>query len=152
MLLSLVAVLAIKYWHRTLPAEECGEIYCRYAGRDDLKVSFLKDFRIDDSTVVDVTTLTAKDSASWESLLREMNVSEITIEYLRKSYSKRHPSLSNYYCKKGQPYTRTSANDDSVDLVVYVQHLNDDKTFFIFDIKSIEQAHIIMNHKTDEMP
>nr|MCR4932255.1 hypothetical protein [Bacteroidales bacterium] len=84
-LLAVAAVLVVKYWHHTLPAEECGEVYCRYSNRDDLKVSFLKDFRIDDSTTVDVTTLTAKDSAGWENLMREMNRPESLIELMRKA-------------------------------------------------------------------
>ena len=40
------------------------EVYLRYKDRDDLRVAFVKDYRVDDSTVVDVTTLTARDSAS----------------------------------------------------------------------------------------
>ncbi|MBR3829611.1 MAG: hypothetical protein IKJ40_10035, partial [Bacteroidales bacterium] len=53
------------------------EVYRRYKDRDDLSVAFVKDYRIGDSIIVDVTTIEATDSASWESLLREMNVNEV---------------------------------------------------------------------------
>ena len=73
-LLAVAAVLVVKYWHHTLPAEECGEVYCRYSNRDDLKVSFLKDFRINDSVFVDVTLLEATDSVGWNKLVEELNL------------------------------------------------------------------------------
>ena len=150
-LLAVAAVLVVKYWHHTLPAEECGEVYCRYSNRDDLKVSFLKDFRINDSTTVDVTTITAKDSASWEALLREMNIPKSQIDILRKSYNKGNQSVNHYYCVKGNPEQRTSIDYPEVDLVVYVQHLKVDRTFYVFDLKNKTQGRIILYHKSNDI-
>ena len=70
--LALLTVYVLHNSGRIFPSGEVGEVYRRYCNRDDIRVEFFKDFRIDDSTIVDVTTLTAKDSASWEALLREM--------------------------------------------------------------------------------
>ena len=146
-----LAVVAVKY----LPALLCGggesEVYHRYEHRDDLKVGFVKDYRVDDSTTVDVTTLTAKDSAGWEALLREMNIPKSQIDILRKSYNKGNQSVNHYYCVKGNPEQRTSIDYPEVDLVVYVQHLKVDRTFYVFDLKNKTQGRIILYHKSNDI-
>ena len=119
-LLAVAAVLVVKYWHHTLPAEECGEVYCRYSNRDDLKVSFLKDFRIDDSTTVDVTTITAKDSASWEALLREMNIKEGTIRKQTEAVKLGKTAVTEYYCMNIHLEQRIKVKEcPDFDLVIY---------------------------------
>ena len=67
----LVAVAAWKMWPRTVPLEECSEIYQRYHDNPHVVASFLKDFRVNDTVTVDVTLLEAKDDEGWEEL-REM--------------------------------------------------------------------------------
>ncbi len=147
-LLAVAAVLVIKYWHHTLPAEECGEVYCRYSNRDDLKVSFLKDFRINDSTTVDVTTLTAKDSASWEALLREMNKSEGFIKRMREAVNEGVYMLSEYNCEIGHPEKRVPFKAGCSWFVL----LNPtEKTIYIFHILNREQVHIIIQNKVREV-
>ena len=148
-LLSVACVLTVKYWHRTLPAEFCGEVYQRYAGREDLFVSFIKDFRIDDSTAVDVTTLTAKDSAGWESLLREMNVNELTIVKQRKAVEEGNAIVSEYYCAKNHPEKRVSLKECmDFDLVIYSYF---EKTIYVFNAKTQEQGRRIQAHKNNEI-
>ena len=136
--------------HRVVKSE-LSEVYNRYKDRDDLRVAFVKDYRIDDSTNVDVTTLTAKDSASWEALLREMNIPKSQIDILRKSYNKGNQSVNHYYCVKGNPEQRTSIDYPEVDLVVYVQHLKVDRTFYVFDLKNKTQGRIILYHKSNDI-
>ena len=148
-LLAVAAVLVVKYWHHTLPAEECGEVYCRYSNRDDLKVSFLKDFRIDDSTTVDVTTLTAKDSAGWEALLREMNIKEGTIRKQTEAVKSGKTALTEYYCMNNHPEQRIKVKEcPDFDLVIY--SFNEYVTY-IFDVNTIEQGRRIQAHKNNEI-
>ena len=148
-LLSVACVLTVKYWHRTLPAEFCGEVYQRYAGREDLYVSFIKDFRIDDSTTVDVTTLIARDSAGWESLMREMNVNELTIVKQRKAVEEGNAIVSEYYCAKNHPEKRVSLKECmDFDLVIYSYF---EKTIYVFNAKTQEQGRRIQAHKNNEI-
>ena len=143
-----LAVVAVKY----LPALLCGggesEVYHRYEHRDDLKVGFVKDYRIDDSTTVDVTTLTAKDSAGWEALQREMNRSEEAIERSRNRIKEGHYVLTDYYCEIGQPEHRIPFKEGECWLV-YVNHK--EKTFYIFHIINHEQGYLIIRSKTREL-
>ena len=122
-LLAVAAVLVVKYWHHTLPAEECGEVYCRYSNRDDLKVSFLKDFRIDDR--------------------------EGTIRKQTEAVKSGKTALTEYYCMNNHPEQRINVKECSdFDLVIY--SFNEYVTY-IFDVNTIEQGRRIQAHKNNEI-
>lgn len=76
-LIGMVAVggaLAWHYWPRTVPLEECSEIYQRYHDNPHVVASFLKDFRVNDTVTVDVTLLEAKDDEGWEEMQKRFNI------------------------------------------------------------------------------
>ncbi len=142
-----LAVVAVKY----LPALLCGggesEVYHRYEHRDDLKVGFVKDYRVDDSTTVDVTTLTAKDSAGWEALLREMNVSDLIIEICNKAAKKGNYTVAFYNCKKNHPEQHTEIDIPNTDFVLYSYK---EYTLYVFDITSRKQRNAIQTQRIKE--
>ena len=142
-----LAVVAVKY----LPALLCGggesEVYHRYEHRDDLKVGFVKDYRIDDSTTVDVTTLTAKYSAGWEALLREMNVSDLIIEICNKAAKKGNYTVAFYNCKKNHPEQHTEIDIPNTDFVLYSYK---EYTLYVFDITSRKQRNAIQTQRIKE--
>lgn len=146
--LALLTVYVLHNSGRIFPSGEVGEVYRRYCNRDDIRVEFFKDFRIDDSTIVDVTTLIAKDSASWEALQREMNRSEEAIERSRNRIKEGHYVLTDYYCEIGQPEHRIPFKEGECWLV-YVNHK--EKTFYIFHIINHEQGYLIIRSKTREL-
>ncbi len=150
-LCCLLFFVAVKYLPSIVHSDEVSDVYRRYEHRDDLKVGYIKDYRIDDSTTVDVTTLTARDSASWETLLKEMNIPDIKIELLRKSYRKGNQSVSSYYCVKNHPEQRSDKDCNDVDLVLYLQNLKDDRTFFIFHLTSKDIGNKVLFSKTKEI-
>ena len=63
---------------RQLPNEECSAIFLRYKDNDHIKTAFIKDFPINDSITVDVTTLQATDSVGWATLVKDckLNLTE----------------------------------------------------------------------------
>ncbi|MBR4177347.1 MAG: hypothetical protein IKQ53_08100, partial [Bacteroidales bacterium] len=146
--LALLTVYVLHNSGRIFPSGEVGEVYRRYCNRDDIRVEFFKDFRIDDSTIVDVTTLIAKDSASWEALQREMNRSEEAIERSRNRIKEGHYVLTDYYCEIGHPEHRIPFKEGECWLV-YVNHK--EKTFYIFHIINHEQGYLIIRSKTREL-
>ncbi len=134
--------------HRVVKSE-LSEVYNRYKDRSDLRVAFVKEYRIDDSTTVDVTTLTAKDSAGWEALLREMNVNELTIVKQRKTVEEGNAIVSEYYCAKNHPEKRVSLKECmNFDLVIYSYF---EKTIYVFNAKTQEQGRRIQAHKNNEI-
>ena len=146
--LALLTVYVLHNSGRIFPSGEVGEVYRRYCNRDDIRVEFFKDFRIDDSTIVDVTTLTAKDSASWEALLREMNKSEGVIKRMREAVNEGVYMLSEYNCEIGHPEKRVPFKAGCSWFVL----LNPtEKTIYIFHILNREQVHIIIQNKVREV-
>ncbi|MBQ6238493.1 MAG: hypothetical protein IJK07_09795, partial [Bacteroidales bacterium] len=118
---SILVVVAVKYWPRVLTPDQCSEVYRRYKDRDNLSVAFVKDYRIGDSITVDVTTITAPDSAGWEQLLREMNVKEGTIEINNRLVREGKHTATTILSAKGYPEKRVSIDTTtSVDLVFFV--------------------------------
>ena len=147
--LALLTVYVLHNSGRIFPSGEVGEVYRRYCNRDDIRVEFFKDFRIDDSTIVDVTTLTAKDSASWEALLREMNIKEGTIRKQTEAVKSGKTALTEYYCMNNHPEQRIKVKEcPDFDLVIY--SFNEYVTY-IFDVNTIEQGRRIQAHKNNEI-
>ena len=145
----ILAVAAVKYHPLVLHGSETSEVYRRYAQRDDLKVGFVKDYRINDTLAVDVTTITANDSASWEALLREMNINELIIKKQRESLRKGIYGVHTYYCMKGRPERRVSIKEcDDYNLVVDSPR---DRVFYIFDVNDNEQGKSIVYNKIKEL-
>ena len=56
---------------RTVPLDECSPLYRQYAGHEGIKASFVKDYPVDDTTLVDVTLLSATTDSAWESLCHD---------------------------------------------------------------------------------
>ena len=148
MLLAVAGVLVYKYWPRTLPPEQCSEVYRHYCNRSDLNVAFVKDYRIGDSITVDVTTITAKDSIGWEALMTEMNIYDEQKESMRKALSRGRGFVISHYCEKGRPETVCGLDIPNIDLVVISPV---DREFYIFNVTSKEQAHTIMKTKQIEI-
>ena len=113
------------------------EVYKQYAGRPDLKVGFVKDYRIDDSITVDVTTITAKDSAGWRWLMETMNPNPLIDSLHRESQEKEHITLSMYICPKGKPEIHYCNDTISYDIVIYSPM---EKYIYVFDIINERQV------------
>ena len=144
-LLIIAGGVAIVLWPRTLPPEQCSEVYRHYCNRSDLNVAFVKDYRIGDSITVDVTTIEARDSTSWESLLRGMNVTEESINENKKLVLEGKHTATTILSAKGYPEKRVSIDTTtSVDLVFFVYS---EKCVYVFDANSIDQAHAIADYK-----
>ena len=53
---------------RTVPFDECSPLYRQYEGHEGIEASYVRDYPIDDTTLVDVTLLHATTDSAWESL------------------------------------------------------------------------------------
>ena len=69
---GIVGILAaFKYWLRTVPLDECSPLYRQYAGHEGIEATFVKDYPVDDTTLVDVTLLHATTDSAWLKLCQE---------------------------------------------------------------------------------
>lgn len=65
---------AVILWPRTVPLQECSEIYQKYANVEDVRASFIKDYKVNDTIFVDVTLLEATDSVGWTTLKKDFDI------------------------------------------------------------------------------
>lgn len=71
LLLLPVVVLSVLLLTRrlhTVPPDECSDVYRQYKDTPGIKASFIKDYPLNDTTTIDVTSFTALDTASWRWL------------------------------------------------------------------------------------
>ena len=73
-LLIVLGTLTVKLWPRTVPFDQCSEIYKKYANVEKVKASFIKDYKVNDSVFVDVTLLEAIDSVGWDILKKDFEL------------------------------------------------------------------------------
>lgn len=78
-------VLLVKYHPRTVPVEECSQIYRDYADNPHIAVAFIKDFPVNDTLAVDVTTLQATTDSAWCALLLDFGMPEEFIELYKSN-------------------------------------------------------------------
>lgn len=112
----LVAITTIKLWPSGGP--EPDSLYLRYEHQEGVRVGFVKDFRIDDSTFVDVTTFEAMDSAGWEWMKATLSLperqSEDSMEFYFALVDRDNPGnlaadTAEAYVLFGSPLTRAYA-------------------------------------------
>lgn len=70
-LLVVASVFWFGYKPPSLPLEECSETYRLYAGQPGVNASFLKNYRINDTLIVNATLLVATDSSAWQRLEKD---------------------------------------------------------------------------------
>ena len=77
---------------RTVPLDECSELYRRYCDVPGIRAAFIKDKKINDTVFVDVTLLQAMDDSAWCVLQKDFNLPAIIIRCFFISIIK--PSLN----------------------------------------------------------
>ena len=123
-------------WPRTVPLSQCSEVYRKYVDIEGLSVSFLKDFRINDSVFVDVTLLKADESAAWDRLKKDFGIettdtAEIYVDSTTVSFK-----LAPRNDYQNPPDSVLTNND------VIVMHLYE-RTIAVISIESDEQMEAI---------
>lgn len=73
-LLIVAGTLSVKLWPCTVPYEQCSDIYKKYAGTDGIKAAFVKDYKVNDTVLIDATVLEATTDSAWAVLQKDFNV------------------------------------------------------------------------------
>lgn len=114
-LLAVGLVVVLRLCPRTPRADEVSDIYRQYADNEYVAASFVKDFKVNDSVMVDVTVLEAKDSAGWQQMLDDFNIYQMTPEELAlygdDMYKRVRVAIRPSYDYKGLPDSNQDLND-----------------------------------------
>ena len=92
-----------------VPYSQCSEIYRRYAAVDGIDATFIRDYPVNDTLLLDVTLLHAKDSAGWERLLNDFHLENVIDT---SAYRQPH-SFSISRVSKEDPTKRISNPDET---------------------------------------
>ena len=88
LVVALGAVQLTHRWHHIFPTEEVSEAFKRYVDDESVAVSFVKGYRVNDTLMVDVTLVEAKDTAAWERICGDFHITSINMlpEELRELF------------------------------------------------------------------
>ena len=142
-LLIVVGTVAVKLWPRTVPFDQCGEIYQKYADREDIDVTFVKDYKVNDTVFVDVTMVEAKDSAAWALLCVDFDVLIIPEEY-RELFTN-----NNAFNIKRIPDNNSKGHDNDSTCIMVASYKKQELCFFHTGDRNNLRA--IMDMKTGEL-
>ena len=141
----LVAVL-VKRCPRTVPYEQCSEVYKRYSRVEGVRATYIQDFRVNDTLTVGVTLLEATTDSGWAMLQENFGVPVVPKEYEElicgdsnrvtlKIIPKKEP-----LCLEGD----TLAND--VFVVSYYKH-----TIVHLEVKNRMQSDLFIRKQVDDI-
>ena len=128
------------------PSDEVSEIYDRYEKVEGIDVSFVKDYKVNDTLFVDVTLLEAKDSVGWTTLQADFHVPVIPEEY-RKLLAN-SSSVDFWLASKKDPTIKTDTIISHNDLIVMSRQR---QTICVCHIENKHQADAIMDKQTNEL-
>ena len=147
--LAIVLVaLAVRLWPRTVPFDQCSEVYKRYADMDGVDATFIKDYKVNDSIRVNVTLLQATDSVSWNIIAKDLNVPpppEIPDEY--KGLFLQSNSFG-YFIVKNKPNEDKQMHDKRKDICTFSR---EKMTICIFHTCNETQIDAILDNSIDEI-
>lgn len=140
-----LVALAVRLWPRTIPFDQCSDVYKRYAAVDGVDATFIKDYKVNDSVFVDVTLLEATDSAGWATLKKDFEVPDPSPDFQQFIDS----GEDLIYVKL---IPKTTASDTIFNPypndVLAISHLK--RTLTIFHIKNDVEKHAVKYYNFDK--
>ena len=148
----LVAVL-VKRCPRTVPYEQCSEVYKRYSRVEGVRATYVKDYRINDTLTIGVTLLEATDSAGWKYLLQKFNISQEMQTVLEQVDF----GVMSWNSPKGNPEVRATTVGECRDVSLTDKDIEicacsfRERKICVFHTQSEEEILAIDNYNYDNM-
>ena len=145
LLLFTAGGVLLKRCPRTVPFEQCSELYQRYADTEGIDASFIQGYRLNDSVRVDVTLLQSTDSAAWQRLMKDFAIPILPPEY--NELVIRNGSVSMRLFPKGHPERNMDTTLLDNDYLIYYRKM---QNICIFHIDNEAQISALTKHKALE--
>jgi len=137
--------LAVRLWPRTVPFDQCSDLYKQYADMEGIDATFIKNFKVNDTVFVDVTLLEATDSMGWTSLKKDFEVPNL-------------PPDVQQFIDNGEDLIfvkvipKSTTTDTILDLysfnLIAISHLK--RTLTVFHIKNKEELNAVRHYNYDK--
>lgn len=144
-LLIVLGTLIVKLWPRTVPFDQCSEIYQKYASMENVKASFIKDYKVNDTVFVDVTFIEATTDSAWKLILDDFNMPVIPEEY--RELVEKNSSIEFNLISKEDPQ-KIDEDIDNNDVLVLSRQKH---SVCILHINNKIQRNAIVRNKLDEI-
>ena len=143
----LLSILAWKLWPRQLPSQQCDSIFLRYENNKHVSVAYFKDFPINDTTFVDVTTLHATTDSAWNALCDDFISPHYSNE--EKEIVVHGNSVTFFTVSRKNPLIRANPlTDNDID---YVALCPNKSTICFYHIENIDQITNIIFFNTNHL-
>jgi hypothetical protein len=145
-LVIVATALAVRLWPRTVPFEQCSDLYQKYAAVEGIDAKFIKDYKVNDTIFIDVTLLEAKSDSAWLTLQTDFHIPIIPEEY--RELFENTDAIDYWLAPKGKyipPMDSVLLNNDAV-TVSRKKHL-----VSVFHLTNETQADVIFLKKLHEI-
>ncbi len=143
----LLSILAWKLWPRQLPSQQCDSIFLRYENNKHVSVAYFKDFSINDTTFVDVTTLHATTDSAWNALCDDFISPHYSNE--EKEIVVHGNSVTFFTVSRKNPLIRANPlSDNDIDFVALCPNKS---TICFYHIENIDQITNIIFYNTNHL-
>lgn len=137
----LLAGLVVSGWlylhPRQLPLEKCDAICRHYADNPHVEVVFIRDFPVNDTLCLDVTTLRACDSIGWDSLMHFFGVPQDIIERYNNTLSNKEKTANiSFRIEKDNPAKRPLPDSGPCPYVVANVK---EQVFSVYHVREVSQ-------------
>ncbi|MCR5065508.1 MAG: hypothetical protein K6A67_07015 [Bacteroidales bacterium] len=132
-------------WKYIFPSREVSELYTRYENVDGVEVSFIKDYKVNDTVFVDVTLLEATDSVGWVTLKKDFDIVDITPELQQFIDNGENMIFTKLIPKSSFSDTTSCPYKDDLLAISFLT-----KTLTVFHIKNKEELNAVRHYNYDK--
>ena len=137
--------LAVRLWPRTVPFDQCSDLYKQYANVDGIDATFIKNFKVNDTVFVDVTLLEATDSMGWATLKKDFDIPNPPPDV--QQFIDNGEDLIFVKVIPKSTTTDTILDSYSINLIA-ISHLK--RTLTVFHIKNKEELNAVRHYNYDK--
>jgi len=129
-------------WPRTVPFDQCSDLYKQYVAVEGINATYIKDYKVNDTVFVDVTLLEAIDSTGWDILKKDFEVPALPPELQQLV-----DNGEDLVFTKMIPKPKIDTSDFPNDLLAISHMIH---TVTVFHINSEIEKYAVLNHNYKE--
>ena len=137
------------YCYHTVPEQECSDLYRRYAADPHIEVAFIRDFPVNDTLALDVTTLKALDTIGWDSLMQYFGLPATLIELYNDTLRNLElPANIHFRIDKDDPSKRPPPDSGPTPSVI--ANIKE-QVFSIYYIEDVSQFEAVLGFESQKL-
>ena len=145
-LLTTLGVGGVAVWRYVLPWQQVGDLYRRYEHADGIAASYIHNFPVNDTLLLDVTLLEATTDSAFRQLLDDLSIPEMDSSLMQAVYDNRKDLVFSKMIAKGEN-PKAAVDPAQADLVA-VSILS--RTATVFHVGGIGELQAVLHHNYDK--